>query len=117
MTTAFVVVTVLFALMTAFSALMKIRHDPKVVKSIHETVGVPMTFFPHLAACEIAGALGLIIGIWFPPLGVTAGSGLVIYFIGAIVSHLRVGDFEGIGAAAFMFGLSVASVALRVATM
>ena len=52
MTTAFVVVTVLFALMTAFSALMKIRHDPKVVKSIHETVGVPMKFFPHLAACS-----------------------------------------------------------------
>ena len=117
MTTAFVVVTVLSALMTAFSALMKIRHDPKVVKIIHETVGVPMNFFPHLAACEIAGALGLIIGIWFPPLGVTAGSGLVIYFIGAIVSHLRVGDFKGIGAAAFMLGLSVASVALRIATM
>ena len=117
MTTAFVVVTVLCALMTVFSALMKIRHDPKVVKIIHETVGVPMKFFPHLAACEIGGALGLIIGIWSAPLGVTAGSCLVIYFIGAIVSHLRVGDFTGIGAAAFMFGLSVASVALRIATM
>ena len=89
----------------------------KVVKIIHETVGVPMKFFPHLAVCEIAGALGLIIGIWSPPLGVTAGSGLVTYFIGAIVSHLRVGDFKGIGAAAFMFGLSVASVALRIATI
>ena len=117
MTTTFVVVTVLFALMTAFSALMKIRQDPKVVKIIHETVGVPMKFFPHLAACEIAGALGLIIGIWSPPLGLTAGSCLVIYFIAAIVSHLRVGDFKGIGAAGFMFGLSVASVALRIATM
>jgi hypothetical protein len=99
------------------SALLKIRHDPKVVKIIHEMVGVPMKFFPHLAACEIAGALGLIIGIGSPPLGVLAGSGLVLYFIGAIVSHLRVGDFKGIGAAAFMFGLSVASVALRIATM
>jgi sorbitol-specific phosphotransferase system component IIC len=117
MTPAFVSVTVLFALMTALSALLKIRLDPKVVKSIHETVGVPMKFFPHLAACEIAGALGLVIGIWSPPLGVTAGSGLVLYFIGAIVSHLRVGDVKGIGSAAFMFGLSVASVALRIATM
>ena len=49
--------------------------------------------------------------------GVAAGSGLVICFIGAIVSHLRVGDFKGIGAAAFMFGLSVASVVLRIATI
>src|SRR5262245_15024906 len=117
MTTAFVAVTVLFALMTALSALMKIRHDPKVVKIIHETVGVPMKFFPHLAACERAGALGFVSGIWSPVLGVTAGSGLVIYFIGAVVSHLRVGDFQGTGAASFMFGLSVACVALRIATM
>ena len=117
MRTAFVVLTVLCAMMAALSALMKIRRDPKVVKVIHETVGVPMKFFPHLAACEIAGALGLIIGIWSPRLGVAAGTGLVIYFIGAIVSHLRVGDVKGIGSAAFMLGLSVTAVALRIATM
>lgn len=117
MRAAFVGLTVLCAVMTSFSALMKIRGDPKVVKIVHETVGVPMRFFPHLAACEIAGALGLIIGIWSPHLGVTAGSGLVIYFIGAIVSHLRVGDFKGIGSAAFMLWLSVTAVALRIATM
>ena len=117
MTTAFVVVTVLCALLAALSALLKIRHDPKVVKVIHETVGVPMHFFPYLAACEIAGAVGVIIGIWCPPLGVAAGSGLVLYFVGAIVAHLRVGDVKGIGSAAFMFGLSVATVALRIATL
>jgi hypothetical protein len=117
MTMAYLVVTVLFALMTAFSAVMKIRRDPNVVKVIHEIVGVPMKYLPALAACEAAGAVGLVIGIWSPPLGVAAGIGLVIYFIGAVVSHLRVGDFKGIGAAAFMLGLSVASVALRVATM
>ena len=87
------------------------------MKVIHETVGVPMKSFPHLAACEIAGAVGLIVGIWSPRLGVAAGIGLVIYFIGAIVSHLRVGDFKGIGSAAFMLGLSVACLALRIATM
>jgi len=117
MRTAFVVLTLLCAAMTSLSALMKIRRDPKVLKIIHETVGVPIKFFPHLAACEIAGALGLIIGIWSPRLGVAAGTGLVIYFVGAIVSHLRVGDFKGIGSAAFMLGLSVAAVALRIATM
>ena len=117
MTTAFVVVTVACALMAALSALLKIRHDPKVVKIVHETVGVPMHFFPFLAACEIAAAVGVIIGIWFPPLGVASGSGLVFYFVGAIVAHLRVGDVKGIGSAAFMFGLSVATVALRIATL
>jgi hypothetical protein len=117
MTTAFVAVTVFCALMTAFSALMKIRRDPKVVKPIHETVGVPMKFFPYLAACEIAGALGVIIGIWSPPLAVAAGGGLMLYLVGAIISHLRVGDVRGIGSATFLCGMSVASVALRIATM
>lgn len=116
MTTAFVGVTVLCALMTALSALLKIRHDAHVVKVVHETVGVPMKFLPHLAACEIAGAVGVILGIWAPSLGVVAGSGLVLYFLGAVVAHLRVGDAKGIGAAAFMCGLSVASLALRIAT-
>ena len=102
MRAAFVALTLLCALMTALSAGLKIRRDPKIVKVIHETVGVPMKFFPHLAACEIAGALGLIVGIWSPRIGVAAGIGLVIYFIGAIVSHLRVGDFKGIGSAALL---------------
>ena len=114
---AYLTVTLLFALMTAFSALMKIRRDPNIVKIIHEIVGVPMQYLPLLAACELAGALGLVIGILYPPLAIAAGAGLVIYFIGAVVSHVRVGDFKGIGSAAFMLAVSIAAVALRVMTM
>ena len=113
----YIAVTVLFALMTAFSALLKIRRDPNVVKIMHEIVGVPMAYLPILAVCELAGALGLVIGILYPPLGVAAGTGLVIYFIGAVASHVRVGDFKGIGAAAFMLAVSIAAVALRIMTM
>jgi hypothetical protein len=40
---------------------------------------VPLTYFPLLAACEFAGALGLVLGIRWPPLGVAAGIGLVLY--------------------------------------
>lgn len=113
----YVALTVIFALMTAFSALMKIRRDPNVVKAIHETVGVPMKYFPLLAACEITGAVGVVIGIWFPALGVAAGAGLVIYFAGAVISHLRVGDFTGIGAAAFVLMFAIGTLALRIISM
>ena len=37
----YLVITVLVALMVAFSGLGKIRRDPRQVKVIHETVGVP----------------------------------------------------------------------------
>jgi hypothetical protein len=100
--------------MAAFSGLGKLRRDPKIERVIHEVVGVPLKYFPHLAACEIAGALGLVLGIWWPLLGMAAGIGLVVYFVGAIVSHVRVGDVKGIGPAAFMLVISVAAVVLRV---
>ena len=116
MDTAYVVITVLVALMAAFSGLEKIRLDPHQVKVIHETVGVPLKHFLLLAACEFAGAIGLVVGIWWPPLGVAAGLGLVLYFVGAIVSHLRVGDAKGIGAAAFMLVLTAGALVVRILT-
>ena len=117
MHTAYLVVIVLFALMVLFSGIGKIRRDPRQVKVIHETVGVPLSYFPVLAGCEFAGALGLVVGIWSPPTGIMAGTGLVIYFLGAVIAHLRVRDVKGIGPATFMLALAAGAVALRVVTI
>jgi DoxX-like family len=64
------------------------------MKVIHEVVGVPLKFFPFLAACEFVGAAGLLIGIVWRPLGLAASVGLVLYFVGAMIGHVRVGDFR-----------------------
>ena len=116
MHTAYLFITFLFAAMVAFSAVAKVRRDPKVVHVIHEVIGVPLEYFPVLAACEFAGALGLVLGIWLPWAGLAAGVGLVIYFLGAVVSHLRVGDIQGIGPAVFMLMVAAGALALRVLT-
>src|SRR5215831_2060672 len=116
MHTAYLVITLAFAFMVAFSGLGKIRHDPLPIRVIHETVGVPLKYFPLLAACEFAGASGLVLGIWLAPLGVAAGIGVVLYFVGAIVSHLRVGDVKGIGPAAFMLRVAAGALAMRILT-
>jgi hypothetical protein len=58
----------------------------------------------------------LLTGIKFPVLGVAGGIGLVIYFVGAVVSHLRVRDFKGIGSATFMLLVAAGALALRVLT-
>jgi hypothetical protein len=113
MHTAYLVVTIVLAAMAAFSAMGKLRRDPKIVHVVHQVVGAPLHYFPHLAACEIAGAFGLLAGIWWPVLGLAAGIGLTVYFAGAIVAHVRVGDRNGIGPAAFLFTISVAAVVLR----
>jgi hypothetical protein len=116
MDTAYLVITLVLAALVAFSGLGKLRRDPRIVRIIHEVIGVPLKCFPLLAACELAGALGLVLGIWWPSLGVAAGIGLLLYFVGAIVSHVRVGDVIGLGPAAFMLSVSVAALALRILT-
>jgi hypothetical protein len=113
---AYLVITILLAAMATFSGIGKIRRDARIVHVMHEVVGIPLKYFPPLAACEFAGALGVVLGIWWPLLGMAAGIGLVIYFLGASVSHLRVGDVKGIGPAAFMLVVAAAALALRLLT-
>jgi hypothetical protein len=48
------------------------RHEA-IVRIIHEVIGVPLKYFPLLAACEFVGALEQVLGIWWPSLGVAAG--------------------------------------------
>jgi len=114
---AYLIVTVTFALLVTASGLGKLRRDPRQVKVVHETVGIPLKYFPLLAACEIAGGFGLVAGILWPILGVAAGIGLELYFLGAIGSHLRAGDGKGIGWAVFMFVLAAVVLALRFVTV
>jgi hypothetical protein len=56
-------------------------------------------------------------GFWWPALGIVGAIGLVLYFAGAVISHLRVGDSKGIGPAAFMLVLAAGALALRAVTM
>jgi len=113
---AYLVTTILLAAIAVFSGIGKMRPDRHIVQVIHEVVGVPMQYFPLLAACEVAGALGLVLGVWWPGLGVAAAIGLVLYFVGAVVSHLRVGDVKGVGPAAFLLVLAAGALALRILT-
>ena len=116
MHTAYRATTILLAAMVLFSGVAKVRRDPNVIRVIHEIVGVPLRYLPLLAACEFAGALGAVLGILWPTLGMAAGIGLVLDFVGAVISHLRVGDVKGVGPAAFMLVVAAAALTLRVLT-
>lgn len=65
------------------------------MRIIHDVVGVPLAWLPVLAACEFAGALGLLAGIRWRRLGIAAAMGMIVYFVGAILSHVRVGESSG----------------------
>ena len=41
---------------------------------------------------QVAGALGLLVGLWYPLLGIIAGGGLALMMAVAVATRLRIGD-------------------------
>lgn len=111
----YAVLAVIVAAMLVISARLKITRDERAVGVIGDIVGVPLSLFPVLAFIELAAAAGLVVGIAFAPLGLAAGIGLVVYFVGATAGHLRVGDRANLQPAVLMLALAVAVTAARLA--
>lgn len=88
MSTAHVVVTILAAAMTGFSAASVFLRSKWVVQPMAD-YGIPMTWLPWLGAAKAAGAVGLLIGLAVPFVGVAAGVALVLYFTGAVITVVR----------------------------
>ena len=103
--------------MLTMSARMKYVRDQRAVELIGDVVGVPVRYFPVLATLEIVGATGLLIGIAVKPLGVAAAAGLVVYFVGATASHIRVHDLgsDHIFPAILLLVVSIAALVLALA--
>src|SRR2546423_15542846 len=82
-------------------------------------VGVPESWltFP-IGTLKTAGALGLLLGlIGVPWIGTAAAIGLVLFFVCAVYTHVRVGDYSPqFGLANGFLVLSVATLALGLAS-
>ena len=78
-------------------------------------LGVPTSWLPILGVLKAAGAIGLLCGLAVPLIGVAAGVGLTLFFIGAIITHLRAGDRSlGSGMPVLFLLVAVAALAFRV---
>jgi hypothetical protein len=77
--------------------------------------GVPESWLTMLGILKAAGALGLLVGIGVPSIGIAAASGLILFFVAAIITHLRVHDYS-FGLAAVFLSLAVSALALRLAS-
>jgi uncharacterized membrane protein YphA (DoxX/SURF4 family) len=113
---AYVVIGIPLALLLLVSARAKLTRDQRIVDGIGG-LGVPLAMFPFLAYCEIAGGAGLLLGIWYAPLGIAAAVGLVLYFIGAVGAHLRTQDFKGLPTPLAILIFAAAALALRAVSL
>jgi DoxX-like family len=55
-------------------------------------LGVSPGIWLTIGVLELAGSVGVLVGIWVDELGLAAGIGLLLTSIGAIATHLRAGD-------------------------
>ncbi|MEU9856096.1 DoxX family protein [Streptomyces sp. NPDC047974] len=109
----YVVVTVLASAVNGSAAVANlIGHDHP--KSQADKLGVPRTWMRPLGTLLALGALGLLAGFAVPLLGAAAAIGLVLYFLGALWVHLRIGDYQ-LGAWAVFFLLPVAALVMNLA--
>ena len=108
---ATIIVSSLLAALLAFTAARKLSHRHEVVET-YARVGVPEARLNALAVVLIAGAGGLVAGLFWAPIGVAAATGLAIYFVLAIIAHIRAGDTEHSPTPIVMELLSVAALAL-----
>ncbi|MAS54168.1 DoxX family protein [Nocardioides sp.] len=103
METLAIILSAAFAAFMLVSASGKLTKMEPVVANLSK-VGVTSGMFPVLATIQVVGAIGLVVGIWVPAIGVAAAIGFVLYFAGACLYHVRADDTAG---AAVPAGLAV----------
>jgi hypothetical protein len=112
---AYLAVTSLAAAANIFSATLDFVRYKQILINMAK-VGVPDWWITILGVLKAAGALGLLVGILVPLIGMAAASGLVLFFVGAIVIHLRAHDYS-FGLALVFLLLAIAALVLRVALL
>jgi hypothetical protein len=79
-------------------------------------VGVPPRLLPVLALLKAAGAAGLLLGLLgVRPLGIAAGVGLVLFYVGATAAHVRARALRTIVFPGLYLALAAGSLALALA--
>ena len=108
---AYVTITIIASVFTGIAAVTYlIGHEyPKAQADMKR---VPRSWVPGLGALLAAGSLGLLAGFAVSLLGTLAAVGLVLYFLGAFIAHLRVGSRQLVGWAVF-FSIAVAALAVN----
>lgn len=114
METANVVVSVVLAGLLVVAAGRKLSHREHVVAS-YARLGVPENRLNYLAMILLAGATGLVGGLWWAPVGIAAAIGVIAYFLAAIGAHIKAGDVRNLPTPLTFAVLAAAALVLRLA--
>jgi|SRR5262252_4155819 len=113
MSTVHAIIAILAAVMVGYSAAALFLSADWVVRSLTD-YGVPHRWWPWLGAAKAAGAAGMLVGVLVPAIGLAAAIGLIVYFIGAVVTVVRARWYSHIPYPLVFMAPVVAALALQV---
>lgn len=114
MFSAYIIVTILTAAANTYAAIVDFRRPQWVLDNMTKWGGSHSWLFT-LGALKAAGALGLLVGIDAPPIGVVAAIGLVLFFVCAIAVVIRARWYSHLPWPAAYLLLGIRSLVLRLA--
>lgn len=88
---ATLVLSALLAIAFVGAGVSKVMKVPAMVTAA-EAHGFTADSYRNIGLLEIAGAAGLLIGLWWAPLGIAAALGLSVLMAGAVIVHVRAED-------------------------
>jgi hypothetical protein len=119
MNIAVVVASIVLAVYLGVAAILNIFYLEEARKN-GRRLGLSRGLSRFIGACQLAGALGLIGGLFWRPLGIAAAVGFLLMMVGAVIAHRRVRDsvlatlpaVVVFGVTAFVFGGQLALIAV-----
>jgi len=87
----FVTISLLLAAACLLPAVGKLLGHPKMRHSAAH-FGIPWSRYRLIGVAELTAAAGILVGLWWHPLGVTAGAGMALLLVGALITHRRAAD-------------------------
>jgi uncharacterized membrane protein YphA (DoxX/SURF4 family) len=87
----FVTISLLLAAACLLPASGKLTGQPRMRKSAAH-FGIPWPRYRLIGVTELAATAGILIGLWWHPLGLAAAAGMALLLIGAVITHRRAGD-------------------------
>ncbi len=115
MCAAYLIVTSIAAMANGYAASNDFIR-PKWLLANMTRLDVRESWLTKLGVLKAAGALGLLLGIRVPLLGAAAAAGLILFFLGAVITHLRARDYYSIGVPIGFLLIALAALVLELHT-
>ena len=87
----FVTISLLLAAACLLPAAGKLTGQPRMRQSAAH-FGIAWSRYRLIGVAELAAAAGIVIGLWWHPLGVAAAAGMTLLLVGALVAHRKAAD-------------------------